>query len=91
MTRRGVPRRRRLRQSRVRSSGEPDQSAVGHSVSFGADGKLTAGWRGKDPTQILPPQPQLVPLNEVLPNTGIPLITSDLPPWDATAVDRNPP
>ena len=46
---------------------------------------------GADPTQILPPQPQLVPLNEVLPYTGIPLATSDPPPWDATAVDRNPP
>ena len=47
-------------------------------------------WGGKDATQILPPSP-IVPLNEVLPYTGIPLINSDPPPWDATAVDRNPP
>ena len=60
-------------------------------LPLGIEGRLAAGWRGKDPTQILPPQPQLVPLNEVLPYTGIPLITSDPPPWDATAVDRNPP
>ena len=36
------------------------------------------------------PQPQLVPLNEVLPYAGIPLATSDPPPWDATAVLSQP-
>ena len=38
------------------------------------------------PHPNLTPQPQPVPLNEVLPYAGIPLATSDPPPWDATAV-----
>ena len=35
-------------------------------------------WGGKDATQILPPSP-IVPLNEVLPYTGILLANSDPP------------
>ena len=42
-------------------------------LPLGIEGCLAAGWRGKEPTQILPPLPQLVPLNEVLPYAGLPL------------------
>ena len=59
------------------------------AFTFGADGINTAGRRGVDPTQIFP-QPLLVPLNEVLPYAGIPIATSDPPPWDATAVLSQP-
>ena len=39
-------------------------------VPFGADGSLTAGWRGGTPPKSY--LPQLVPLNEVLPYAGLP-------------------
>ena len=71
---------------------ETDWSAASVSLSLrGLRGALLLAGETWTPPKSYPPQPQLVPLNEVLPNTGMPHITSDPPPWDATAVDRNPP
>ena len=75
--------------------GDRRASRTGRRLAFGSlrglNGSDLPAGEAKTPPKSYPPQPQLVPLNEVLPNTGMPLITSDPPPWDATAVDRNPP
>ena len=87
--RRGVARRRRLRRTGERSSGEPDQSAVSESLPLGIEAPYC--WLARQgPHPNLTPQPQLVPLHEVLPYAGIPIATSDPPPWDATAVLSQP-
>ena len=57
----------------------------------GIEGPLLLAGEAWTPPKSYPPSPNWCLLTRCCPTRALPLITSDPPPWDATAVDRNPP